>query len=161
MANTCRLSIVILCFEYLTPYKLILILAETCILRWSGYIGTIVMNLTNIVKRGWEYLGKGDFDTLVKDYVEGMIFIMPGQTDLLEGRQGFRSALDSLGSILPPGFEITEIRHLEGEGEVVSILEWKSDKVGASQLSVLFKFKELKICEERWFLDTEQWKSAF
>ena len=119
------------------------------------------MNLTDIVKRGWESLGKGDFDTLVKDYVESMIFVMPGQTDLLAGRQAFRFALDSLSSILPPGFEITEIRYLEGESEVVSIVEWKSDKIEVSQLSVLFKFKELKICEERWFLDTEQWKSAF
>ena len=95
------------------------------------------------------------------DYVEGMTFIMPGQTDVLEGRQAFRVALDGLGEILPPGFEITGLRQIEGENEVVSIVEWKSEKVAGSQLSVLFKFQGDKICEERWFVDTEQWKSAF
>ena len=48
-----------------------------------------------------------------------------------------------------------------GENEVVSIVEWKSEKVAGSQLSVLFKFKGDKIYEERWFVDTEQWKNAF
>lgn len=119
------------------------------------------MKLADIVQRGWEAVGAGEFDTLVKDYAEGMTFIMPGQTDVLEGRQQFRSALDGLATILPPGFEITEIRQLEGENEVVSIVEWKSDKVTASQLSVLFKFEGDKIYEERWFIDTEQWKGAF
>jgi len=119
------------------------------------------MNLANIVQRGWEAVGAGNFDTLVTDYVEGMTFIMPGQGDILEGRQAFRSALDGLGEILPPGFEITGLRQLEGENEVVSIVEWKSDKVIASQLSVLFKFEGEKIYEERWFVDTEQWKNVF
>ena len=119
------------------------------------------MRLADIVQRGWEAVGAADFDTLVADYVEGMTFIMPGQTDILEGRQAFRAALDGLGEILPPGFEITGMRQLEGENEVVSIVEWKSEKVSDSQLSVLFKFEGDKIYEERWFLDTEQWKSAF
>ena len=119
------------------------------------------MKLANIVQRGWDAVGTGDFDTLVKDYVEGMTFIMPGQDNILQGRQAFRSALDGLGSILPPGFEITELRQTEGESEVISIVEWKSDKITASQLSVLFKFEGEKIYEERWFIDTEQWKSAF
>lgn len=119
------------------------------------------MNLANIVQRGWEAVGAGDFDTLVSDYVEDMTFIMPGQADVLEGRQAFRAALDSLGEILPPGFEITGLRQIEGGNEVVSIVEWKSEKIADSQLSVLFKFNGDKIYEERWFLDTEQWKSAF
>ena len=119
------------------------------------------MNLANIVQRGWEALGAGDFDTLVTDYVENMTFIMPGQADILKGRQAFRSALDNLGEILPPGFEITGLRQLEGENEIVSIVEWKSNKMIASQLSVLFKFEGEKIYEERWFVDTEQWKSVF
>jgi len=119
------------------------------------------MSLADIVQRDWEAVGAGDFDTLVADYVEGMTFIMPGQTDILEGRQAFRAALDGLGEILPPGFEITGMRQLEGENEVVSIIEWKSEKIPDSQLSVLFKFDGDKIYEERWFLDTEQWKSAF
>ena len=119
------------------------------------------MSLADIVGRGWDAVGAADFDTLVADYVEDMTFIMPGQTDVLEGRQSFRAALDGLGEILPPGFEITGLRQIEGENEVVSILEWKSAKVADSQLSVLFKFKGDKIYEERWFIDTEQWKSAF
>ena len=119
------------------------------------------MSLSDIVQRGWDAVGAGDFDLLVSDYVENMTFIIPGQTDILEGRQAFRMALDGLGEILPPGFEITGLRQIEGEDEVVSIIEWKSQKITASQLSVLFKFKGDKIYEERWFLDTEQWKSAF
>ena len=106
-------------------------------------------------------MGTGDFDILVADYVEDMTFIMPGQQDVLEGRQVFRSALDSLGQILPPGFEITALRQVEGENEVVSIVNWKSEKVADSQLSVLFRFKGDKIYEERWFIDTEQWTDAF
>ncbi len=119
------------------------------------------MSLADIVQRGWEAVGTGDFDILVTDYVENMKFIMPGQANVLEGRDAFRSALDGLGSILPPGFEITGLRQIEDGNEVVSIVEWKSDKIIESQLSVLFKFEGEKIHEERWFIDTEQWKSAF
>ncbi len=119
------------------------------------------MNLAKIVQRGWEAVGVGNFDTLVTDYAEEMTFIMPGQADIMKGRQTFRSALDGIGEILPPGFEITELRHIEGDNEVVSIVEWKSDKMISSQFSVLFKFEDNKIYEERWFVDTEQWKSVF
>lgn len=119
------------------------------------------MKLSEIVQRGWDAVGKGDFDTLVKDYLEDMAFIMPGQENVLKGRQSFRAALNGLGDILPKGFEITGLRQIEGEDEVVSIVEWKSEKIGRSQLSVLFRFKGDKIYEERWFIDTEQWKSAF
>lgn len=119
------------------------------------------MSAADIVQRGWDALGAGDFDALVADYVDDMTFIMPGQNDVLNGRQAFRAALDGLGEILPPGFEITRLRQIEGEGEVVSIVEWKSEKIASSQLSVLFKFKGNKVYEERWFIDTAQWKSAF
>ncbi|MBL4572051.1 MAG: nuclear transport factor 2 family protein [Gammaproteobacteria bacterium] len=119
------------------------------------------MSLAEIVQRGWDAVGASDFDTLVADYADDMIFVMPGQSDILEGRGAFRSALDGLGDILPPGFEITDLRLIEQGSEVVSILEWKSDKISASQLSVLFKFNGDKIIEERWFIDTEQWKTAF
>jgi len=123
--------------------------------------GGIPMSLADIVQRGWEAVGRGDFDTLVEDYLEDMVFIMPGQSNVLKGRRAFRAALDGLGEILPPGFEITGLRQIEGDNEVISILEWKSEKVADSQLSVLFKFNGDKIYEERWFIDTEQWKSAF
>jgi len=119
------------------------------------------MSLAEIVQQGWNAVGSGDFDTLVADYAEDMTFIMPGQTNVLKGRQAFRGALNGLGSILPPGFEITGLRQIEGKNEVVSIVEWKSSKIRQSQLSVLFKFEGTKIFEERWFVDTEQWKSAF
>ena len=119
------------------------------------------MSLKEIIQRGWDAVGAGDFDTLVADYVDDMTFIMPGQTDILEGRQAFRNALNGLGDILPPGFEITGLRQIEGDDEVVSIVEWKSEKIECSQLSILFKFKGDKIYEERWFVDTEQWKGAF
>ncbi len=119
------------------------------------------MNLHEIVQRGWDAVGRGDFDTLVADYMENMVFIMPGQTDRLEGRHAFRTALNSLGEILPPGFEITGLRNIEGQDEVVSVVEWRSEKVDSSQLTVLFRFDGEKITEERWFIDTEQWKSAF
>jgi hypothetical protein len=119
------------------------------------------MGLADIVQRGWNAVGAGDFDTLVADYLEDMSFVMPGQGDVLKGRKEFRSALNGLGQILPPGFEIAGLRQIEGENEVVSIVEWKSKKVATSQLAVLFKFKGDKIYEERWFIDTEQWKSAF
>jgi ketosteroid isomerase-like protein len=115
----------------------------------------------DIVQRGWEAVGRGDWNTLISDYTEDMIFIMPGQNDVLEGTVAFRSVLDNLGAALPPGFEITSIRQI-GEDEVVSIVEWKCEKIpGGSQLSVLFKFEGGKISEERWFIDTEQWKAAF
>lgn len=119
------------------------------------------MSLANIVQRGWEAVGAGDFDTLVADYTSDMFFIMPGQGDVLEGRYAFRAALENLGELFPSGFEITDLRNLEGEDEVVSIVEWKSDKVSYSQLSVLFKFTGEKIYEERWFIDTKQWENAF
>ncbi|MFT5128052.1 MAG: ketosteroid isomerase-like protein [Rhodothermales bacterium] len=118
------------------------------------------MSLVDIVQRGWEAVAAGEFDALAADYVEDMTFIMPGQDDVLEGRPAFRAALDSLGEIFPPGFDVTGMRHIEGEAEVVSIVEWKSDKVAASQSTILFKFKGDKVCEERWFVDTEQWKRA-
>lgn len=119
------------------------------------------MNLASIVQRGWEAVAAADFDSLVADYEQDMQFIMPGQSNVLVGRQAFREALNGLGQILPPGFEITGLRQIEGSNEVVSVVEWKSQKVVASQLAVLFRFRGERIVEERWFIDTEQWKGAF
>jgi ketosteroid isomerase-like protein len=84
--------------------------------------------IINIVQRGWDTVGTGDFDTLVADYIDDMTFIMPGQDDVLEGRQSFRSALYDLGHILPPGSEITGLHQLEEPTEVVSVVDWKSEK---------------------------------
>jgi len=54
------------------------------------------------------------------------------------------------------------MRQISDGDEVVSVIDWKSDKVpGGSQLVVLFRFVGSKVQEERWFIDTEQWKAAF
>lgn len=118
------------------------------------------MSLSQIVQRGWDAFGAGNFDALVADYVDDMRLVFPGQADVLEGRQAFRSALDGLNEMLPPGLEIVGLRHIEGEDEVVSIVEWRSERIESSQLAILFRFNGDKIYEERWFVDTEQWKSA-
>jgi len=59
------------------------------------------MSIADIVQRGWDAIGAGNFDALVDDYVEEMTFIMPGQADILEGRQAFRAALNGLGEDSP------------------------------------------------------------
>ena len=115
----------------------------------------------DIVQRGWDAVGRGDWDTLIADYVPDMVFVMPVQNDVLHGTAAFRGALENLGSALPPGFEIAGLRQISDGDEVVSIMHWKSARCPGSQLAVLFRFAGDKICEERWFIDTEQWKSAF
>lgn len=116
----------------------------------------------DIVQRGWEAVARGDWDALVADYTEDMRFIMPGQTDILEGQGNFRSALEGIGDILPPGFDIASMRHIDGDSEVVTVLEWKCNKIPeGTQSAVLFKMTGGKVYEERWFVDTVQWKAAF
>jgi len=115
-----------------------------------------------IVARGWDAVARGDWDGLVADYTEDMVFVMPGQEDVLAGRAAFRAALDGLGALLPGGFAIDGIRQIGDGAEVVSVLGWHCDRVpDGSQLAVLFRFKGDKVAEERWFVDTEQWKAAF
>ena len=36
------------------------------------------MSEADIVQRGWDAIGAGDFDTLVAECVDDMTFIMPG-----------------------------------------------------------------------------------
>jgi len=116
----------------------------------------------NVVTRGWEAVARGDWDALIADYTDDMVFVMPGQNDVLNGTAAFRNALENLGAALPAGFEITSIRQIGDSGEVVSVVEWKCTAVpDGSQLAVLFRFTGGKIHEERWFVDTEQWKAAF
>jgi ketosteroid isomerase-like protein len=119
------------------------------------------MTLAEIVQRGWDAFAADDLDALVADYTEDMIFIMPGQADLVEGIPAFRAALENFSAAAPAGFEVMGLRHIEDEKEIVTICSWKSTKVEASQLAALFRFRGDKIYEERWFVDTEQWKSAF
>lgn len=44
------------------------------------------MSFSEIVQRGWGAVGAGDFDTLVADYFDKMVFVLPGQNNVLEGR---------------------------------------------------------------------------
>ena len=117
----------------------------------------------DIIKQGWEDLANGNMDALAAGYAEEMIFVLPGQNDVLEGRAAFRAALDNLGAALPPGFQVTGLRYCTGENEVVNIVEFTADKLPeGSSAAVTFRFGAGdKIVEERWFIDTEQWKSAF
>ena len=115
------------------------------------------------LQEAWAALAAGDMDKLASYYAEDMIFVLPGQNDVLEGRSAFRAALDDIGQALPAGFEITDLRYCAGDNEIVNILEFKADKLpNGSQCAVLFKFSEDGLVrEERWFVDTEQWKAAF
>ncbi len=125
-------------------------------------LDTQTVSSAEIVNRGWQAVGQGDWDTLIADYTDDMVFAMPGQNDELEGKAAFQNALENLGAALPPGFDIKSIRQIGEHGEVVSIIDWTSDKVpGGSQVAVLFRFEGSKVQEERWFIDTEQWKAAF
>ena len=80
-----------------------------------------------------------------------------------KGALPFRSALDGIGQALPPGFDIKDLRYCQGENEITNIVEFTADKLpNGSQCAVLFKFgNDDLIIEERWFVDTEQWKAAF
>ena len=102
-------------------------------------------------------------DGLAAFYAPDMVFVLPGQDDVLNGRDAFRAALDNIGDALPPGFDIKALRYCVGENEVANVIEWSSTKLpDGSQSVVLFKFDDAgQITEERWFVDTEQWKAAF
>jgi hypothetical protein len=115
-----------------------------------------------ILKKAWDALGRGAFDDLAAMYTENMSFVLPGQNDVLHGKAAFRQALDSIGEALPPGFDIKALRYCVGENEVVNIVEWTSTKIPeGTQSAILFGFDGDLIREERWFVDTEQWKAAF
>ncbi len=117
------------------------------------------------LRAAWDALGRGDWDALAAYYSADTKFILPGQNDALEGRENFRAALESIGDALPTGFEIKSLRYFSGEdgSEIVNIVEWTSKAVSnGSQSAILWKFNEAgEITEERWYVDTEQWKAAF
>ncbi len=118
-----------------------------------------------VLREAWDALGRGDWDVLAANYSDDMIFVIPGQNDILRGRSEFRSALENIGDALPPGFEITDLRYFSGEsdGEVVNVVEWTSAKIpDGTQSAILWKLNAAgEITEERWYVDTEQWKAAF
>lgn len=120
------------------------------------------MSNAAMIAKGWELVGKGDWDTLIQDYTDAAILVMPGQNDVIDGAAAIHAALSNLGAVVPPGFAVTGVR-LVGDGdEVVSIVDWSCDKIpGGTQSAVLFRMADGKIFEERWFMDTEEWKSAF
>ncbi len=119
-------------------------------------------NRSNL-EAGWDALAKGEFDRLASYYTEDMLFIIPGQNDVLSGRAAFREVLDNISAALPPGFDIKSIRYCMGDDEIVNIVEWTSDKIpDGTQTAILFKFDtDGLVTEERWYVDTEQWKAAF
>lgn len=129
--------------------------------NWRPLLAT--SDQISAVEKGWAALGAGELDKLASFYSEEMIFVLPGQDDVLEGRAAFRSALDGIGAALPPGFDIKEMRYCGGENEVVNIIRFTADKIpDGSHCAVVFRFgDDGKIVEERWFVDTEQWKAAF
>ena len=85
-------------------------------------MGTTIQ--TEIVRNGWAALAAGELDKLASDYAENMIFVLPGQDDVLEGRAAFRSALDNVGAALPRGFDIKSMTYCTGEDEVVTVLRF-------------------------------------
>jgi hypothetical protein len=118
--------------------------------------------MVEIVSHAWELLGEGKFDELAAQYSDDMIMVIPGQNDVISGKSAFRTALDGIGDVLPMGFEITGMRYCTGDGEITNIAKWKSEKVPqGSQSAILWKFdSDGLISEERWYVDTEQWKNA-
>jgi ketosteroid isomerase-like protein len=122
-----------------------------------------VIGNTEAVKTACAHLGAGELDELAGLYADEMVFALPGQADELHGRDAFRSALDQIGAALPPGFDIKDLRYFGGDGEVMNIVEWTSKALpSGTQSAILWKFDAAgKITEERWFVDTEQWKAAF
>ncbi len=123
------------------------------------------LNNIDVLRAAGDAFGRGDWDALAAFFTDDMIFVIPGQNDVLRGRTEFRSALENIGEALPPGFEITDRRYFSGEndGEVVTVVEWTSSKIpDGTQSAILWKFNEAgEITEERWYVDTEQWKAAF
>ncbi len=115
------------------------------------------------VKTAWAHLGAGQFDALAALYTEDMVFVLPGQGDELKGREAFRKSLEQIGDALPPGFDIKDLRYYAGDGEVMNVVEWTSNAIpDGTQSAILWKFDGgALIKEERWFVDTDQWKAAF
>lgn len=115
-----------------------------------------------MIEKGWELVAKGDWDTLITDYKDEAILVMPGQNDVIDGASAIHVALTNFGSVVPPGFAVTGVRQIGDGDEVVSVVDWKCDKIpNGTQSTVLFRIADGKIYEERWFMDTEQWKTAF
>lgn len=115
-----------------------------------------------MIAKGWDLVAKGDWDALLQDYREDAIFVIPGQNDVIDGAKAIHQALTNLGAAVPPGFAVTGVRQIGDGDEVVSVLDWTCDKIpGGSQSTILFRMTGGKIFEERWFVDTEQWKAAF
>ena len=52
-------------------------------------LDTQTVSSAEIVNRGWQAVGQGDWDTLIADYTDDMVFAMPGQNDELEGKSRF------------------------------------------------------------------------
>jgi hypothetical protein len=115
------------------------------------------------IEAAWGHLAAGELDELASLYSEDMIFVLPGQNDVLNDRDSFRAALEGISSALPPGFEISGLLYFDGQDGVMNVVRWTSEKVPeGSQSAIFWGFDDAgKISEERWFVDTEQWKASF
>ena len=79
-----------------------------------------------------------------------MIFVFPGQKDVLRGKTAFRSVLDDIGHVLPLVLEVTGLRHCAGDDEVVSLVEWKSDKIPEQAQAAVEKKRYCSVlCQKR------------
>ena len=115
-----------------------------------------------MIAKGWDLVAAGDWDTLIGDYTDDAILVMPGQDDVISGAKAIHAALTNLGAVVPPGFAVTAVRQIGDGDEVVSVVDWKCHKIPAGTRSaVLFRMAGGKIFEERWFMDTAQWRAAF
>ena len=109
---------------------------------------------------------KGDSEAVASLYTEDAKLIPPGRQPLIGRTEIGKYFEGSAGS----GIEL-DLNHIEIEGNLAWVtglahwdaVEWTSTKLpDGSQSAILWKFDgDGQIIEERWFVDTEQWKAAF
>lgn len=64
--------------------------------------------------------------------------------------------------MVPPGVAVTGVRQIGDGNEIVSVVDWNCDKIpNGTQSTVLFRMADVKIFEERGFMETEQWTAGF
>ena len=65
-----------------------------------------------MIEAGWGLVAAGDWDTLIQDYVDDAIMVIPGQNDVVEGASAIHAALSNLGAVVPPGSAVTGVRQV-------------------------------------------------
>ena len=69
-------------------------------------------------------------------------------------------ALQHVFELFPQAFPPYVLLHFRGEAPCLCHHATADSEQLAIQLAALFRFRGDKIFEERWFVDTEQWKQA-